>query len=85
VLLSSKASEETKYLTDEGGTVILSAGGGKQTAVVRQTMHAPWQGAVIVCTGGDDALVQLRVVEAVKHFTGLGAGEISVFPKRVGN
>ena len=85
VLLSSKASEETKYLSDEDGTVILSAGSGTQTAVVRQTIHAPYQGAVVVCTGGEDAAVQLRVVEAVKRFTGLGAGEISVFPRNTGN
>ncbi|MBQ3939471.1 MAG: stage III sporulation protein AG [Oscillospiraceae bacterium] len=85
VLLSSKASEETKYLSDEGGTVILSSGSGTQTAVVRQTIHAPYQGAVVVCTGGADAAVRLRVVEAVRQFTGLGAGEISVFPRNAGN
>lgn len=85
VLLSLQASEETKYLSDENGTVILSAGSGTQTAVVRQTIRAPYQGAVVVCTGGADPAVQLRVVETVKHFTGLGAGEISVFPRKTGN
>lgn len=85
VLLSLQASEETKYLSDENGTVILSAGSGAQTAVVRQTIQPPYQGAVVVCTGGAEPEVQLRVVETVKQFTGLGAGEISVFPRKTGN
>lgn len=80
VLLSYRTSAETEYLADEDGTVILSAGSGAQAAVVRRTIQPEFQGAVVVCSGGGNAAVKLRVVEAVSKFTGLGAGEISVFP-----
>lgn len=85
VLLSYRTSSETEYLSDEDGTVILSAGSGTQTAVVRRTIQPAYQGAVVVCSGGGDAAVKLRVVEAVSKFTGLGAGAISVFPLRTEN
>lgn len=85
VLLSYRTSAETEYLSDDAGTVILSAGSGAQAAVVCRTIQPACQGAVIVCSGGGDAAVKLRVVEAVSKFTGLGAGEISVFPLKTGN
>ncbi len=85
VLLSYRTSAETEYLSDDDGTVILSAGSGTQTAVVRRTIQPAFQGAVVVCSGGGDAAVKLRVVEAVSKFTGLGAGAISVFPLKTGN
>ena len=85
VLLSYRTSAETEYLSDDDGTVIVSAGGGTQSAVVRRTLEPVFQGAVVVCTGGGDAAVRLRVVEAVSNFTGLGAADISVFPRRSGN
>lgn len=85
VLLSYRTSAETEYLSDDDGTVILSAGSGTQTAVIRRTIQPAFQGAVVVCSGGEDAAVKLRVVEAVSKYTGLGAGAISVFPLRTGN
>lgn len=85
VLLSCSASEETEYLSDADGTVLLSAGSGTQAAVVRRTLRPVFQGAVVVCSGGGNAAVKLQVVEAVSKFTGLGAADISVFPRRSGN
>lgn len=84
VLLSYRTSAETEYLSDDDGTVILSAGSGTQTAVVLRTIQPAYQGAVVVCSGGGDASVKLQVVEAVSKFTGLGAGAISVFPLKTG-
>ena len=36
------------------------------------------QGAVVVCTGGDDPAVRLRVTDAVSVYTGLGSDRIRV-------
>ena len=36
-------------------------------------------GAVVVCEGGQDASVCLRVTRAVRCYTGLGADDIEVF------
>ena len=78
VLLSLSVSSETEYITDEGETVILSSGGGKQTALPRRTRYPQYQGAVVVCQGGDDAGVRLLVTEAVAQFTGLRSDRITV-------
>ena len=36
-------------------------------------------GAVVVCPGADDASVCLRITQAVKCYTGLGADDVRVF------
>ena len=36
-------------------------------------------GAVVVCPGADDASVCLRVTQAVKCYTGLGADDVWIF------
>ena len=36
-------------------------------------------GAVVVCPGADDASVCLRVTQAVKCYTGLGADDVRIF------
>ena len=36
-------------------------------------------GAVIVCEGGENASVRLRVTQAVRCYTGLGADDIEIF------
>lgn len=36
-------------------------------------------GAVIVCPGADDASVCLRITQAVKCYTGLGADDVRIF------
>ena len=36
-------------------------------------------GAVVVCPGADDASVCLRVTQAIKCYTGLGADDVRIF------
>ena len=36
-------------------------------------------GAVVVCPGADDASVCLRITQAVKCYTGLGADDVRIF------
>lgn len=59
-------------------TVVLSKGSGVEEAVILQQLSPQFQGALVVCSGGDDPSVRLRVVEAVAAVTGLGADQISV-------
>ena len=39
---------------------------------------APVSGALVVCPGGGDPAVQLRLLEAVSALTGLGSDRISI-------
>ena len=59
-------------------TVVLSKGSGYEEPVVLQQLSPQYQGALVVCSGGDDPAVRLKVVEAVSALTGLGADKISV-------
>lgn len=59
-------------------TVVISKGSGNEEPVVLQQLSPQFQGALVVCSGGDDPSVRLRVVEAVSALTGLGADKISV-------
>ena len=59
-------------------TVVISSGSGTQEAVLVQQIYPQFQGALVVCPGGDSPAVRLRLTEAVAALTGLGADKISV-------
>lgn len=59
-------------------TVVVSRGSGAQEPVMIQQLSPQYQGALVVCSGGDVPTVRLRIVEAVCALTGLGADKISV-------
>lgn len=59
-------------------TVIVSRGSGLQQPVVLQETGPTYQGALVVCTGGDDPQVKLRVIGAVRALTGLSTDKICV-------
>ena len=42
------------------------------------TLTPQFQGALVVCPGGGDPAVQLRLLEAVSALTGLGSDRISI-------
>ena len=64
--------------SEERTTVVISGGSGREEAVALQQLAPQFQGAVVVCPGGDDPTVQLRLAEAVSDLTGLGADKISI-------
>lgn len=91
VLLTRKTGDETKYLTDtsesensDGGSsrtvnaVRVSVSGGGEAPVITQTIYGQYQGALIVCQGGDSAEVRLKLVNAVASLTGLSADRVTV-------
>lgn len=66
------ASEQTR------STVVVSQGSGTEQAVTVQQIYPVFQGALVVCTGGDDPAVQLEVLSAVRALTGLSSDKISI-------
>lgn len=71
---SQKDSGEEKQTS----TVLVSKGSGNQEPVTLQEIYPSYQGALLVCAGGDNPEVKLKLVEAVSALTGLGADKISV-------
>ena len=63
-------------------TVVVSKGSGTQEALLVETVYPKFQGAVVVCGGGNDPAVKLKLIEAVSALTGLGADKISVCMSR---
>ena len=59
-------------------TVILSRGSSSQETVTVQEIYPRYQGALVVCPGGDDPEVRLQITEALSALTGLGADKISI-------
>ena len=90
VLLTVARGEQTIYVYDldtsqsEGSgserqeAVIITDTERSQQGLVAQILPPVYQGAVVVCQGGDLPGVQLAVVEAVCDATGLSADKISV-------
>lgn len=59
-------------------TVTLGQGSGTQRVVTLQRQGPEFQGAVVVCAGGNTPQVRLALTQAVSALTGLGADCISV-------
>ena len=49
-----------------------------QNGLVKQVIPPVFQGAVVVCQGGDQPTIRLAIVEAVADATGLTADKITV-------
>ena len=66
----------------EGGgsntVVTVGKGSGQQEVVPLQTVAPEFRGALVVCPGGGNAPVRLKLIEAVSALTGLGSDRISV-------
>ena len=68
---------ETSMETDKS-TVVISRGSGVQDAVLLQEIYPSFQGAFVVCPGGDDPVIRLKLSEAVSALTGLTLDKISI-------
>lgn len=86
VMLTQSAGEITIYQQNSDqsldtlreDTVIITGENREEQGLVRQVIPPKFQGAVIVCQGGDRAVVRLAVVEAVCALTGLSSDKITV-------
>lgn len=73
----STSSDSGTYQQDRT-TVVVSQGSSQQAPVELQQIYPQFQGALIICPGGDDAAVRLKLAEAVSALTGLGTDKISI-------
>lgn len=71
----SSESENESSLQEQ--TVIISTGAGEEAVLVTQR-YPTFQGALVVCRGGDDPQVQLLLTRALSALTGLSSGRITV-------
>lgn len=90
VVLTEAVSPETVYQSDtqsdsddqrtqrSENTVLIEDSDHQRSGLVRRVDGPVYQGALIVCQGGDDPQVKLAIVQAVGCVTGLGADQISV-------
>ena len=59
-------------------TVVVSKGSSVEEGLLLQEIYPQFRGALVVCSGGNDASVRLKVLEAVSALTGLGSDCISI-------
>ena len=86
VLLTEYRGAETVYQKDSQtsqdsareDTVVISGSDRLEQGLIRQINPPVYQGALVVCQGGDSASVRLAVVEAVMSVTGLSSNAITV-------
>ncbi len=94
VVLTMKQGSTTHYLYDtqrqkessgdslsekeEQKTVLISSGSSYDEATVTTVDYPLFQGALIICEGGDRPEIQLTLVEAVSALTNLRSDKISV-------
>lgn len=83
VMLTKAVGERNIYQTDTSDgigwdTVIVNRQDRGQEGLVSAVEGPVYQGAIVVCQGGDDPKVRLAVVEAVCNATGLGADRVTV-------
>lgn len=71
-------SEDGESREERIEAVLVSTGSGtEKVAVVRQD-YPKFQGALVVCDGGDDPAVRLLITQAVASLTGLRSDKITV-------
>ena len=58
-------------------TVVISTDAGEEVVLIGQN-YPTFQGALVVCPGGDDPKVQLQISQALAALTGLGSNRITV-------
>ena len=76
------ASDRTTTVNERGSsveeeTVLRSTGSGEEALLITRR-YPVFQGALVVCEGGDDPAVRLTMTQAVSALTGLGADKITV-------
>ena len=71
-------SIEGEELEERVTTVLISTGSGTEEVVTVQQIWPTFQGALVVCDGGDDPEIKLLITQAVAALTGLRSDKITV-------
>jgi hypothetical protein len=72
----------SRELAESGEETLVISGGGTEKVVELFFMNPQYLGAVIVCEGTGNSLVQLEITQAVRAFTGLGSDRIRIIQMR---
>lgn len=90
VMLTEKVGEEKIFQCDEDimvsesntttkvSTVTVLDSDRNETGLVAKVLSPTYQGAIILCEGGDDPAVKLAISDAVSKITGLGTDKIAI-------
>lgn len=90
VMLTEKVGEEKIYQSNEDisisesntitkvSTVTILDADRNETGLVAKVLSPTYQGAIILCEGGDDPAVKLAISDAVSKITGLGTDKIAI-------
>lgn len=70
--------EMTDYDTSSQRKTVVVSSGSSQQPVITKRIYPEFEGALIVCDGGDKAGIRLAVSEAVSALTGLGSDKITI-------
>lgn len=79
------ADEKVGESATEIETVLTKDSGNGQSTVTVQTIYPTYQGVLVVCDGGNDPSVKLRVLDALKALTGLSSEQISICARAGGS
>ena len=78
LMLAVQSGENTVYISDEDGVVIITDSNRAQSGLVERVEREEYRGAIVVCQGADSPSVRLNVIEAVSRATGLSTDKITV-------
>lgn len=78
VILSLKGGVARDIAFEDNTALVVSAGSGTQRAVETRYLYPEYQGAVVICEGGELSRVRLDVTQAVSSLTGLSSNKITV-------
>lgn len=72
-----EVSEQDSSREKQEQIVVVSTKEGEEAVLIQQK-YPTFQGALVVCQGGDDPTVQLQLIKAVSALTGLNSNRITV-------
>jgi stage III sporulation protein AG len=76
--VDAEYTQDKERITERITTVLSLGDGGTKEPVIVRCNYPIFQGALVVCEGGDDPTVRLMITKAVSALTGLGADKITV-------
>lgn len=83
IVITIKSSSYNVFAKDskygkEGEEIVVISEGGSQKPLVEYTKAPSFQGAVIVCEGGENSRIKLAITNAVKALTGISSENIII-------
>lgn len=82
MLAKDKSSKDGSV---ETSVVVIKNGSNQENVVRTEQQYPAFLGALVVCDGGGDAQVKLKMLQAVKALTGLSSDQISICERSGGD